>query len=303
MGFRIWKKSKGIWIGKSFPSLLYGFIMLVFIGLLFSQTMGIFVCQLFFDVSFFSSDSVVNILDPSILNSLKLIQFFNAFGVFILPSLFFFHFRGISIIDRLNLNQPLSLYTFLFLFLLALTMIPVANLLGSLNEGVYLPEFLSFLKEIEADTIVLTEQLMKMKSYKDLFQILFLVGILAAFGEELIFRGLLQNLFNEWWANKHLAVWLTALLFSVIHLQYQAVLPRFLLGAIIGYVYENSGNLRSAILLHFFYNSSLVLLTFMIQHQKLDPSWEFVGVENVFLGIFALIFTIYGIFMLKIKKV
>ena len=93
MGFRIWKKSKGIWIGKSFPSLLYGFIMLVFIGLLFSQTMGIFVCQLFFDVSFFSSDSVVNILDPSILNSLKLIQFFNAFGVFILPSLFFFSFQ------------------------------------------------------------------------------------------------------------------------------------------------------------------------------------------------------------------
>jgi membrane protease YdiL (CAAX protease family) len=92
---------------------------------------------------------------------------------------------------------------------------------------------------------------------------------------------------------KHLAVWLTAFLFSVVHLQYQAVLPRFLLGALIGYLYMNSSNLLTAILLHFFYNTSLVFLTFMIQHQTLDASWEYVGIENILIGVIAILFTIW----------
>tara|TARA_B100000780_G_C21097713_1_gene442798 strand:- start:703 stop:1614 length:912 start_codon:yes stop_codon:yes gene_type:complete len=293
MGFRLWEKSRGIWSERSFSSLLYGLTMLIVVGLLCSQILGAFACQLFFDVAFFSSNSALNIEDPSVINSLKCIQFLNAIGVFIFPSCLFFHFRDLPLLDRLNLNQSLSLGRVFFLFLLALAMIPAANILGSLNEGIYLPDFLYFLKEIEAETIVLTEQLMKMESYIDLFQIIILVGILAALGEELLFRGLLQNLFQEWWAKKHLAVWLTAFLFSVVHLQYQAVLPRFLLGALIGYVYMNSGNLRTAILLHFFYNTSLVILTFMIQHQTLDASWEFVGVDNILFGVIALLFTIW----------
>jgi membrane protease YdiL (CAAX protease family) len=178
--------------------------MLIVVGLLCSQILGAFVCQLFFDVAFFSSDSVLNIKDSSVINSLKCMQFFNAFGVFIFPSCLFFHFRDLALMDRLNLNQSLSLGRVFFLFILALAMIPAANLLGSLNEGIYLPDFLYFLKEIEAETIVLTEQLMKMDSYKDLFQIIILVGVLAALGEELLFRGLLQNLFHEWWAKKNI---------------------------------------------------------------------------------------------------
>lgn len=293
MGFRLWEKSRGIWSERSFSSLLYGLTMLIVVGLLCSQLLGALVCYLFFDVAFFSPDSALNIQDLSVLNSLKCMQFFNAIGVFIFPSCLFFHFRGLTLMNQLNLNQSLSMGRIFFLFLLALAMIPAANFLGSLNEGIYLPDFFYFLKQIEAETILLTEQLMKMDSYTDLFQMIILVGILAAIGEELLFRGLLQNLFHEWWAKKHLAVWLTAFLFSVVHLQYQAVLPRFLLGALIGYVYLNSGNLRTAILLHFFYNTSLVFITFMIQHQILDRSWGVVGAENILLGVFALLFSFW----------
>jgi hypothetical protein len=303
MGFRLWEKSRGVWSERSFFSLLYGLTMLIVLGLLCSQILGALTCQLFFDVGFFSSDSAFNIQDPSVINSLKCMQLFNAIGVFIFPSCLFFHFRDLPLLDRLNLNESLSPGPVFFLFLLALAMIPAANFLGSLNEGIYLPDFLYFLKQIEAETMVLTEQLMKMESYIDLVQIIILVGILAALGEELLFRGLLQNLFQEWWAKKHVAVWLTALLFSIFHLQYQAVLPRFLLGALIGYVYMNSDNLRTAILLHFFYNTSLIILTFMIQHQILDASWEFVGVENILFGVIALLLTTWFVFRSPLKTI
>ena len=63
----------------------------------------------------------------------------------------------------------------------------------------------------------------------------------------------------------------------------------FVLGALIGYVYVNSGSLRSAMLLHFFYNSTLVLLTFFIQHGGLDASWEEVGAEGLMLVVMSVL--------------
>ena len=115
-------------------------------------------------------------------------------------------------------------------------------------------------------------------------------------------KSILQNLFQEWFGSPHVAIWLTAFLFSVIHLQYHAVLPRFVLGALIGYVYVNSGNLRSAMLLHFFYNSTLVLLTFFIQHGGIDSSWEEVGAEGLMLALISVL--VLGILLLsRIPKI
>ena len=180
---------------------------------------------------------------------------------------------------------------------MALAMIPLANFFGALNAMLPLPKFLSFLKEIEAQTLLITEQFLVMDTPIDLFLMLGLIGFVAAVGEELLFRGVIQNLFQEWFGSPHIAIWLTAFLFSVIHLQYHAVLPRFVLGALIGYVYVNSGNLRSAMLLHFFYNSTLVLLTFFIQHGGIDASWEEVGAEGLMLVLISVL--VLGILLLK----
>ena len=108
----------------------------------------------------------------------------------------------------------------------------------------------------------------------------------------------LQNLFKEWSGSKHIAVWLTALLFSVIHLQYHAILPRFALGAFIGYVYLYSGSLRVPILLHFLYNSTLVVVTYLVQHKVLNSSIESVGV-----GQLSLIIVCSFILFLSLTKV
>ena len=84
------------------------------------------------------------------------------------------------------------------------------------------------------------------------------------------------------------------ILFSVMHLQYHAILPRFVLGAVIGYVYLISGNLFYSILLHFFYNSILVLITFMIQHDILEEYWDFLAGDAT-IGVYNSYFFIYTI--------
>ena len=290
MALNIVQKSKGIWASKSYSSLIYFLPILILSGLVLSHIIGALLCQFLFDVSFFSSTQ--DVFDPQnkkLIDAMKLLQFFNALGVFIVPSILFLHFRGLSFYTYLKLNSSVYIKGVLAIFIMAIAMIPVANFLGAVNAMLPLPEFLSFLKEIEAQTLLITEQFLIMNTLKDLFLMLGLIGFIAAVGEELLFRGVLQNLFQEWFGSPHIAIWLTAFLFSVIHLQYHAVLPRFVLGALIGYVYVNLGTLRSAMLLHFFYNSTLVLLTFFIQHGGIDASWEDVGEERLVLVVISVL--------------
>ena len=250
-----------------------------------------------FDVSFFSSTQ--DIYDPEnkkLIDAMKLFQFFNAIGVFIIPSILFLHFRGKSFYTYLKINSSVCFKGLLSIFIMALAMIPVANFLGALNTKLPLPEFLSFLNEIEDQTLLITEQFLIMDTPIDLFLMLGLIGFVAAVSEELLFRGVLQNLFHEWFGSPHIAIWLSAFLFSVIHLQYHAILPRFVLGALIGYVYVSSGNLISSMLLHFFYNSSLLVMTFFIQHGGIDSSWQEVGEEGLMLVLISVF--VLGLFLL-----
>ena len=284
MALKIVYRSKGIWASKSYSSLLYFFPILILSGLLFSHIIGSLICNFLFDVSFFSSTQ--DIFDPEnkkLIDAMKLFQLFNAIGVFIIPSILFLHFRGKSFYTYLKINSSVCFKGLLSIFIMALAMIPVANFLGALNTKLPLPEFLSFLNEIEDQTLLITEQFLIMDTPIDLFLMLGLIGFVAAVSEELFFRGVLQNIFREWFGSPHLAIWLSAFLFSVIHLQYHAILPRFVLGALIGYVYVNSGNLSNSMLLHFFYNSTLLVMTFFIQHGGLDASWQEVGEEGLML--------------------
>ena len=297
MALNIVHRSKGIWASKSYSSLLYFFPILILSGLLLSHIIGIFICHFLFDVSFFSSTQ--DIYDPEnkkLIDAMKLFQFFNAIGVFIIPSILFLHFRGKSFYTYLKINQSVCFKRLLSIFIMALAMIPVANFLGTINTKLPLPEFLSFLNEIEAQTLLITEQFLNMDTYIDLFLMLGLIGFVAAVSEELLFRGVLQNLFHEWFGSPHIAIWLSAFLFSVIHLQYHAILPRFVLGALIGYVYVSSGNLISSMLLHFFYNSSLLVMTFFIQHGGIDSSWQEVGEEGLMLVLISVF--VLGLFLL-----
>ncbi len=282
MGLKIIKMTNGVWKNTSYSTLLYFLLVVILGGLISSYLIGSVVCLLLYDISFFSSSS--QLFDPSnisLMNAMKTMQVFNAVGTFVIPPLVFMHFRGRSALTYLNLNNPVSPVDLLSVFVLAFCMIPIANYLGSLNELIPFPDFLSFLKIAEEQTMLLTEQFLIMDSLLDLGIMLFIMGVVAAVGEELLFRGVLQNLFQNWSKSIHLAIWLTALLFAVIHMQYHAVLPRFFLGAFIGYVYVYSGNLRIPILLHFFYNTTLVVLSYLIQHEFVSVYWETIGSNSI----------------------
>lgn len=107
------------------------------------------------------------------------------------------------------------------------------------------------------------------------------VAILPAICEELTFRGVLQPLFSRWTGSFHVGIWISALLFSAIHLQFHGFLPRMVLGAGLGYLVYYSGSLWPAILAHFLNNAMAICLAAWfgvdwIQEEMVEMGpWEF----------------------------
>lgn len=86
-----------------------------------------------------------------------------------------------------------------------------------------------------------------------------IVGILAGVSEELLFRGALQRILATKPMSIHIAIWLTAIIFSLIHFQMIGFVPRMLLGAFFGYAVVWTGSLWTAVILHALNNSISVI--------------------------------------------
>lgn len=120
-------------------------------------------------------------------------------------------------------------------------------------------------KELEVGN--LTKQLLVMNSISVLLVNLLMFVVIPAFGEELIFRGCLQKIFKRLTGNYHIAIWITAIIFSAIHVQFYGFIPRMLLGALFGYLLVWSGSLWLPILAHFM-NNAIAVITAYIYQQK-----------------------------------
>lgn len=85
------------------------------------------------------------------------------------------------------------------------------------------------------------------------------IAVVAPLLEEILFRGLLQNALS-----KRLPVWaaiaLSALVFGAMHMDFYALPPLVLMGAIFGVIYHLTGSLRVTILLHMINNAAALAL-------------------------------------------
>jgi membrane protease YdiL (CAAX protease family) len=162
----------------------------------------------------------------------------------------------------------------LMVFFLLLSFMALNSIFIKWNENVHFPEFLkgfeNWAREREDAAAEQTEALTKMNSPIELIIALVVIAILPAIGEELVFRGIIQRELHRGSGNIHIAIWVSAILFSAIHIQFFGFVPRMLLGALFGYLYYWSGNLWLAILAHFVNNGLSVVGMYFYQKGSLD---------------------------------
>jgi membrane protease YdiL (CAAX protease family) len=101
-----------------------------------------------------------------------------------------------------------------------------------------------------------------------------MMAILPAFGEELLFRGVLQRQFHKIVGNPHMAIMLTAIIFSAIHLQFLGFFSRAILGMLFGYLFYFSRNIWLPIIAHFINNFLALMLILLYGIDSMETSME-----------------------------
>lgn len=112
---------------------------------------------------------------------------------------------------------------------------------------------------------VIIESMLAVKNIPETISLFIIIAVLPAIGEELVFRGILQNIFSGLKLNPYLAILVTAFLFSALHLNLSDFAPRFLLGSVLGLSYYYSKNLLVPIFLHFLNNALSVIYYLSLQ--------------------------------------
>ena len=171
--------------------------------------------------------------------------------------------------------------------------IPAINLLADLNGRISLPACLAdweqHLREMEEAAALLTERFLQADNIGGLLINLGLMALLPALSEELSFRGTLQQLLG----GKHMAIWITAIVFSAIHMQFYGFIPRMLMGAMFGYVFVWTGSLWVPVVMHLVNNGLAVIIYYFYGQNN---SADTIGTGTTWwLGVLSLVITSLGL--------
>lgn len=152
----------------------------------------------------------------------------------------------------------------------------VNSAIGEWNMSLEFPSssFEEWAARSEKQLKILTEHLTNFTSPTHFILAFVVIAIIPAIGEELLFRGLIQNLFRRATKNHHVAIWLTGFIFAAIHMQFFGLFPRMFLGVVFGYLYHWSGKLSVAMIAHLVNNGLALILMYLSQNGTLDVSPE-----------------------------
>ncbi len=215
-----------------------------------------------------------NLNDPGNVSLLKFLQIMQTIGMFILPPLVLAWSLDDKPIRYLQLHRKPTGIMLGVVCAVILVSGPVIEWFSVLNQQLVLPSWMSSVEEwmrsSEDQAAEITKAFLDTKTAGGLLGNLFIVAVLPAIGEELLFRGILQQLIKKMTGSSHRAIWITAVLFSALHLQFFGFLPRMLLGALFGYLLEWTGTLWLPIIAHFI-NNAMGVLIYFFTGEGLEP--------------------------------
>lgn len=197
------------------------------------------------------------------LGFVKILQAVASVISFVLPALLFAYFSSGKIASYFKLDHNIDTWPFILLPMIVFSAMPLVAQLMLWNQAMELPPFLSglenWMQSHEEGAAELTIGFMAINHWSDLLINLFIIGVIPALGEELLFRGVIQKFFGDWIGNWHVAIFISAAIFSFMHLQFYGFMPRFLIGIYLGYLFYWGKSLWYPILAHFIHNGSQVI--------------------------------------------
>ncbi len=138
--------------------------------------------------------------------------------------------------------------------------IPLVQVLFWLNAKIPLPDFLA---KMSQDNEAVLKMVLQSDNILQTLGILVLVAVIPAIGEEFVFRGIVQQQILRLLPQRpHIAIWLSAAVFSAVHFQFEGFFSRMILGAVLGYLFYWTKNIWVGAAAHFFNNALQLFLYF-----------------------------------------
>lgn len=198
-------------------------------------------------------------LDASEVLKLKKLQILQQFSLFVLPvvlmSVVLYRSRWL---ERLFLTKKTTTGYLLLAMVLMAFLFPSMSFMYQLGRNFF---------PADPQNELLMKTILTMHNFTDYLLNLFMIGIMAAVGEELLFRGalipLLKGVSKSYW----FAIIVSGLFFSLIHGDAAGFIPRAILGIILGICFVHTRSLWTSIVLHFLFNSLQVTALYLAEAQ------------------------------------
>ncbi|NCC98279.1 MAG: CPBP family intramembrane metalloprotease [Bacteroidia bacterium] len=212
------------------------------------------------------------------------VQLFTSISVFILGAVICAFLLDKHPFSYLSANKSAKISVYILAIFCLLFSIPLINLTTEINSQIHFPDALKeleeYLRSMEEASQNMTKMFLIGNGFKDYLFTIFLMALVPAVGEELFFRGILQSYLKRLTHNNHVAIWLTAFIFSLIHFQFLGFIPRMLLGALLGYLLVWTGSIWVPIVAHFTNNALAVTGYWLLQHKYTDVNIDNVGIGD-----------------------
>ena len=230
----------------------------------------------------------------------RLAQVIGTFFLLFFPSVLYLLICHGKNMFWLGFNKRINAWQILIGFFLMFFAGIIANSLEDVSKNaiIHFPGLNALALKLENSYSEQVTLLSNLKSWGEFIMALVIMAFFPALFEEVFFRGALQNLLERWWKAPLMAVIVTSLLFSFIHMSIYLFLSRAVLGFILGLMYQRSRNIWVNIAAHFLNNAIALIGLFWLsqQKQKIDPGK--LDPHVPIWGALVTVAVVFGLFML-----
>jgi len=219
------------------------------------------------------SDMEKGLTNPANADAVKLVQLVSSTIMFLLPALIFARVVHKDPIRYLGMKTKPNWKQAGLVLLMVLAGFYLSGALGELSYNIPLPaDKQAWFKKLEKQYTDQVMAIANMQSISDYLYTLVVIALAPAIFEELVFRGVLQQIFVKSTNSAWFGIVLTAIIFSAIHFSFYGFLSRFALGVVLGYIYYYSNSIWLSILAHFINNGFAVTAMYVMSRKgKLSP--------------------------------
>lgn len=200
------------------------------------------------------------------LSILRISQISSQILTFILPPIAYAFLTKENPVVALGFNR-LKIHWLLLGLCMIYAIMPLNSVFAEWNANIKLPESMSTLEEImknlQEKATEIMEKMVNVDNIGGLIINLIMIAGLAAFGEELLFRSIIQTSLIKICRNTHIGIILASIIFSFIHFEFYGFLPRLVLGLLLGYMFYYSKNIWIPMAMHFANNGTIVFLYYL----------------------------------------